>query len=60
MSTKKVLIVDDEAFIVRMLAARLSREGYFVLSAHDGQEGVEVARRERPDMIIMDLISRKS
>lgn len=54
MVSKKVLVVDDEAFIVRMLTTRLTDEGYVVVSAYDGQGGVEVARRERPDLIIMD------
>lgn len=54
MAAKKVLVVDDEAFIVRMLTAKLTHEGYLVVSASDGQEGVEAARRERPDLIIMD------
>jgi CheY-like chemotaxis protein len=54
MAAKKVLVVDDEAFIVRMLTARLNQGEYLVVSASDGQEGVEVARRERPDLIVMD------
>jgi CheY-like chemotaxis protein len=54
MAAKKILVVDDEAFIVRMLTARLTQGGYLVVSASDGQEGVEVARRERPDLIVMD------
>lgn len=54
MAAKKVLVVDDEAFIVRMLTAKLTHGGYLVVSASDGQEGVEVTRRERPDLIIMD------
>ena len=54
MAAKKILVVDDEAFIVRMLTAKLIHEGYLVVSAPDGQEGVEAARRERPDLIIMD------
>lgn len=54
MTAKKVLVVDDETFIVRMLVTSLSREGHLVFSAHDGQKGIEAARRERPDLIIMD------
>lgn len=54
MAAKKVLVVDDEAFIVRMLTAKLAHGGYLVVSASDGQEGLEAARRERPDLIIMD------
>ncbi len=54
MAAKKVLVVDDEAFIVRMLTAKLTHGEYLVVSASDGQEGVEAARRERPDLIIMD------
>ncbi len=51
----RVLIVDDELAIVRVLRDRLEMEGFEVLAAYDGAQGVEVARRERPDLIIMDV-----
>jgi len=52
----RILVVDDEVAIVRVLRDRLEMEGFEVLVAYDGAEGVEVARRERPDLIILDII----
>jgi DNA-binding response OmpR family regulator len=53
---KKVLIVEDEADIAGGLEARLSLEDYEVFIAADGKDGVEKARREKPDLIIMDVM----
>lgn len=50
-----VLVVDDSATVRDLLSRRLGRKGYSVLVAGDGQEGVDVARRSTPDVIIMDL-----
>ncbi len=52
---KKILIVDDEASVVSILRRRLEAEGYDVLSAPDGTQGLEQARTERPDLIISDV-----
>ncbi len=52
----KVLIVDDEAPIVEMLSYNLKRANYSVLAARDGEEAVAIARREQPDLIILDLM----
>lgn len=52
----RVLVVDDEAQIVRVLRGYLERAGFHVLTAHDGTEALRVARRERPDLIILDLM----
>jgi CheY-like chemotaxis protein len=51
---QKVLIVDDEPETVRLVTRILEREGYALLSAHDGQTALEVARRELPDLILLD------
>lgn len=56
MSPKKVLIVDDEPAIIEILSSRLKAAGYDVCSACDGIEGVEKAKREKPDLIIMDVL----
>jgi len=56
MAKKKILIIDDEPDFVKMLKARLQIEGYEVLSAEDGIRGIQVARRERPDLIILDIM----
>jgi DNA-binding response OmpR family regulator len=52
----KVLIVDDEPAIVDMLAYNLQRANYQVLVARDGEEALDKARQEEPDLIILDLM----
>ncbi|MFN3421741.1 MAG: response regulator [Armatimonadota bacterium] len=52
---RKILVVDDEVAIVRVLRDRLETEGFEVLTAYDGLQGVEVAQKEQPDLIIMDI-----
>jgi CheY-like chemotaxis protein len=51
----KILIVEDNPMNLDMLSRRLLRAGYQVVSAENGLLGVEAARRERPDLILMDL-----
>jgi PAS domain S-box-containing protein len=51
-----VLVVDDEAPTVELLTDMLGSQGYRVLSASDGRRGIEVARAERPDLIVLDLL----
>lgn len=50
-----VLLVDDDPDILRIVASKLSHAGYEVLSAHDGAEGRETARRLQPDLILLDI-----
>jgi DNA-binding response OmpR family regulator len=52
----RILIVDDEPPIVDMLAYNLKRANYEVLIARDGEEALAQARREQPDLIILDLM----
>jgi len=56
---KKILIVDDERDMVEALTVRLEKNGYGVISAYDGLDGLEKAKRERPDLIILDLMLPK-
>jgi two-component system alkaline phosphatase synthesis response regulator PhoP len=56
MKEYKVLVVDDAADIVEMLKYNLEKEGYKVKTAADGKEGVEVAKRFLPDLILMDIM----
>ena len=51
----KVLVVEDNEENWDMLSRRLQRRGYGVVRAADGQEAVEMAARERPDLILMDV-----
>ena len=52
---KKILIVDDERDIVKVLVIRLESSGYEVISAFDGAQGVFMAHKEQPDLIILDI-----
>jgi two-component system phosphate regulon response regulator PhoB len=51
-----VLVVDDERDIVELIRYNLSQEGYRVVTATDGQQAVELARRDRPDLVVLDLM----
>ncbi len=51
-----VLVVEDDPVILRLLEVNFELEGFAVLLAHDGQEGIEVARAKRPDVIISDIM----
>ncbi len=55
-SKKTVLVVDDEKDIVDLVTYNLRRNGYDVLAAFDGREAVEIAQRETPDLILLDLM----
>jgi len=52
---KKILIVDDERDIVRALMIRLQTSGYEVVAAFDGAQGVFMAHKEKPDLVILDI-----
>jgi len=51
----KVLLVDDDEMGCDMLSRRLIRRGFEVIVAVDGKQGIEAARREKPDIILMDM-----
>ncbi len=52
---KKILIVDDERDIVKALVIRLQSRGYEVVVAYDGAQGVFMAHKENPDLILLDI-----
>ena len=54
--TKKVLIADDEEFIVDLLATLLEDEGYVVLRAYDGEQALATFQRDRPQLVISDIM----
>ena len=56
MSSPTVLIVEDDPVILRLLEVNFELEGFTVLLAHDGAEGIEVARTGRPDVIVSDVM----
>ena len=52
---KKILIIDDETDIVKMLVYRLEAKGYETFTAATGRQGIDIARRQKPDLILLDL-----
>jgi two-component system alkaline phosphatase synthesis response regulator PhoP len=56
MRQKKILVVDDEASVRKLVSSYLEREGYQVLEAADGAEALSIARREHPDLLVLDLM----
>lgn len=56
MNKKKILVVDDERDLVDILVFNLQREQYAVITAGDGELAVAMAERERPDLILLDLM----
>ena len=56
---KRILIVDDEVQLVEMVKMRLEAAGYEIISAYDGQEGFDKAKKDKPDLIILDLMLPK-
>ncbi|MBM3244747.1 MAG: response regulator [Candidatus Omnitrophica bacterium] len=56
---KKVLIVEDEVDICRILSLRFQKKGFEVLVANNGEEGFNKAKQEKPDIIILDLMLPK-
>ena len=59
MDKKRILIVDDEEDVLNLLKFRLEANSYEVLIASDGQEGLNKARNEKPDLVILDLMLPK-
>ena len=52
---KKILIIEDELPMLKALSDKFSREGFSVLEAKNGEEGLEAALETKPDLIILDL-----
>ena len=56
---KKILLVEDEPHLVDMLRIRLQANGYDVICAYDGEEGIALAKKQKPDIILLDLLMPK-
>ena len=54
--TQRVLVVDDDKEIVRLMRAYLEQAGYQALAAYDGESALHVLRREHPDLVVLDLM----
>ena len=59
MTRIKILLIEDEKNISKVVSYNLEREGYQVLTARDGEEGLEKARKEAPDLLLLDLMLPK-
>lgn len=59
MPQKKLLLVEDDPFLSSLLKARLAKEGFEVSYAADGEEALEMVRKEKPDLVLLDLILPK-
>lgn len=55
-----VLVVEDDPVILRLLEVNFELEGFRVLVAHDGAEGIELARQEQPDIVLSDIMMPKA
>ena len=55
-ATRRVLVIDDEHAIRMLCRVNLSASGIEVLEAEDGETGLELARRERPDLVLLDVM----
>jgi len=56
MADAKILVVDDDKKIVELVTLYLKKDGYHVLTAYDGQQAIELARRKQPDLVVLDLM----
>jgi CheY-like chemotaxis protein len=55
----KILIIEDEEFLVDMYKMKFKSEGYKVMVAYNGEDGIRVAREQKPDLILLDLVMPK-
>lgn len=53
---EKILIIEDEKQLLQTLQLKIAKKGYSVLSANNGRDGLELAIKEKPDLILLDII----
>ena len=53
---RKVLVVEDDKFLRKIIKKKLTTEGYEVIEAVDGEEGIRMAKGKKPDIILLDLV----
>ena len=56
MLKQRILVVDDDKEVVRLMSAYLEQAGYGVLVAYNGESAMHILRRERPDLVLLDLM----
>ena len=54
--SKTIMVVDDEKRLVSLVETYLTQEGYRVVTAHNGKEALSAAHREKPDLIVLDVM----
>ena len=59
MSKGKILVVDDEVYLLQILDFSLGAEGYDVVTAEDGEQAINKAKSEQPDLIVLDIMMPK-
>jgi two-component system alkaline phosphatase synthesis response regulator PhoP len=59
MSKGKILVVDDEVYLLQILDFSLGAEGYEVVTAEDGEQALQKAKSEQPDLIVLDIMMPK-
>jgi len=58
-NAKKILIVEDDKFLLRAYKIKLAQAGFKLLTAEDGEKGIEMAKKQLPDLVILDLMLPK-
>lgn len=53
---KKILLIEDDKFLRELIVKKLIKEGFIVLEANDGEEGLTKISQEKPDLVLLDLI----
>lgn len=59
MSKQTILVVDDEKDLLDLIEYNLKKEGFAVLKAENGEEGIEIAREHKPDLVLLDIMMPK-
>ena len=53
---KKILLIEDDKFLRKVINKKLSKEGYLVIEAIDGEKGLKAIEEEKPDLVLLDLV----
>jgi DNA-binding response OmpR family regulator len=58
-NSPKILLAEDDLFLQRMYVEKLTQEGVFVVVASDGEKALELMRKEKPDLVLLDILMPK-